>query len=50
MNISDVRIASSKAEGYTDKALIWLTALPAPLTFIAVALILVLAAYVGHLL
>ena len=50
MNIEDVRIAASKAEGYTDKALIWLTALPAPLTLVAVIVILVLAAYVGHVL
>ena len=48
MKLEDVRIAASKAEGVVDKTLIWLTALPAPLTLVVVILILTLAAYVGH--
>ena len=48
MNIEDVRIAASKANAWTDKGLIWLTALPAPFTLVVVLLYTVLVAYVGH--
>ena len=50
MNIEDVRIAASKANAWTDKGLIWLTALPAPLTLVAIVVYTVLAAYAGHVL
>lgn len=50
MNISDVRVAASKANSYVDKGLIYLTALPAPLTLVVIIVILTLAAYAGHVL
>ena len=50
MNIEDVRIAASKANAWTDKGLIWLTVLPAPLTLVVIVVILTLAAYAGHVL